>query len=180
MGIKIKKELAVKCLKLPCYNKYKSLGVDMKTVITYGTYDLFHIGHAKLLERARALGDRLIVGVSSDEFNAIKGKKSIFPYEHRAHIVQSLRCVDEVFPEHDWQQKEKDIQRVKADVFVMGHDWAGKFDYLQNICQVTYLPRTEGVSTTELKSALSAFKEDKIASLMHGLEALKTLIEQLN
>jgi glycerol-3-phosphate cytidylyltransferase len=88
----------------------------MKTIITYGTYDLFHIGHVKLLERARALGDRLIVGVSADEFNEIKGKKSIFPYEQRAAIVSALRCVDDVFPEMNWDQKVSDIKRYEADV----------------------------------------------------------------
>mgnify|MGYP002714221174 CR=1 FL=1 len=152
----------------------------MKTVITYGTFDLFHVGHVQILERARALGDRLIVGVSSDEFNAIKGKKSIFPYEHRARIVSTLRCVDGVFPEHDWGQKERDIRYHNADIFVMGHDWEGKFDNLKDFCEVIYLPRTDGISTTELKSAIKSFQKEKIIELKNGLDTLSSLVMQLN
>lgn len=152
----------------------------MKTVITYGTFDLFHIGHVQILERARSLGDRLVVGVSSDEFNAIKGKKSVFPYGHRARILQTLRCVDEVFPEHHWDQKMPDIRRHNASVFVMGHDWTGKFDELKAICKVVYLPRTDGISTTEIKSAVKAFQTDKIAELKSSLDAINSLVTQLN
>lgn len=152
----------------------------MKTVITYGTFDLFHIGHVQLLERARSLGDRLVVGVSSDEFNAIKGKKSVFPYEQRAQILRTLRCVDEVFPEHDWGQKEGDVLKYKADTFVMGHDWKGKFDDLKDLCQVIYLPRTDGISTTEIKSDLRAFQKEKIVELKNGLDTLNNLIAQLS
>lgn len=151
----------------------------MKTVITYGTYDLFHIGHVKLLERARALGDRLVVGVSSDEFNQIKGKRSVFPYEHRASIVRALRCVDEVFPEHDWGQKASDIQKYNADILAMGHDWTGKFDEFNTICDVVYLPRTEGISTTEVKQALRAFNPEKLEELVKGIEAIKLLANQI-
>lgn len=151
-----------------------------KTVLTYGTYDLFHIGHVNLLERARALGDRLVVGVSSDEFNKVKGKRSVFPYEHRAKIVSSLKCVDEVFPEHDWGQKESDIIRLKADIFVMGHDWEGKFDDYSRLCEVRYLTRTDGISTTELKAALSAFQDHKVVELMQGIKALQSLVQQLS
>lgn len=152
----------------------------MKTVITYGTFDLFHVGHVQILERARALGDRLIVGVSSDEFNAIKGKKSVFPYEHRARIVGTLRCVDGVFPEHDWGQKERDIRDHGADIFVMGHDWEGRFDNLNALCKVVYLPRTNGISTTELKSAIKAFQKEKLVELKNGLDMLNSLVMQLN
>jgi glycerol-3-phosphate cytidylyltransferase len=151
----------------------------MKTILTYGTYDLFHIGHVRLLERARALGDRLVVGVSSDEFNKLKGKRSIMRYEHRAAIVAALACVDEVFPEHDWEQKADDIQRVVADVLVMGDDWAGKFDDLAGLCNVTYLPRTEGISTTELKTALNAFNAEKIQDLQQALDTVREIVEQL-
>jgi glycerol-3-phosphate cytidylyltransferase len=126
-------------------------GQEMRTIITYGTYDLFHIGHVKLLERARLLGDRLIVGVSTDEFNALKGKESVFPYEHRAQIVGALRCVDKVFPELNWDQKEEDIKHFEADIFVMGDDWQGKFDNLRQICDVHYLSRTPYISTTDVK-----------------------------
>ncbi|MCP8895967.1 adenylyltransferase/cytidyltransferase family protein [Shinella daejeonensis] len=152
----------------------------MKTILTYGTFDLLHVGHIRLLERARGLGDRLVVGVSSDEFNAVKGKLSVIPYAHRAEILQALTCVDEVFPEHDWQQKEDDIRRFQASVLVMGDDWQGKFDHYGTLCEVAYLPRTGGISSTELKAALSAFKGDKIAELHRGLEALRTIITQLD
>ncbi len=152
----------------------------MTTVLTYGTYDLFHIGHVRLLERARSLGDRLIVGISTDTFNTKKGKKSIFPYEHRAAIVSSLKFVDDVFPEEDWSQKETDIKRFNADILLMGDDWAGKFDDYNRFCQVVYLPRTDGISTTDLKAALSALRTDKIDELRRGIEALQTVVAQLN
>lgn len=126
----------------------------MRTVLTYGTFDLFHIGHVRILERARALGDRLVVGVSSDEFNAIKGKKSFIPYEDRAAIVRALACVDDVFPEHHWEQKSGDIKSQNASIFVMGDDWAGKFDMYKDLCQVVYLPRTADISTTAIKTEL--------------------------
>lgn len=151
----------------------------MKTIITYGTFDLFHVGHVNLLERARALGDRLVVGVSSDEFNATKGKRSVFPYEHRARIVSALRCVDEVFPEHNWDQKPSDIARFGASVFVMGHDWRGKFDDLSSDCEVMYLPRTDGISTTGLKSALRPFNADAVSELKKGLDILQSVVDQL-
>jgi len=152
----------------------------MKTILTYGTFDLFHIGHVRLLERARALGDRLVVGVSSDEFNALKGKHSVIPYGHRSAIVGAMRCVDEVFPENDWEQKERDIPSRGVDVLVMGDDWAGKFDHYKSLCEVVYLPRTEGVSSSELKAALGAFKGDKIAELQRGLDALSAIAAQLD
>ena len=151
----------------------------MKIVLTYGTFDLFHIGHVRLLERARSLGERLVVGVSSEEFNAIKGKRSIFPYEQRAAIVRALACVDDVFPENNWGQKEADIHRLRASALVMGNDWAGEFDNLKEFCEVIYLPRTEGISSTELKATLSAFKGEKLKELQRGLEALRAIISQL-
>lgn len=151
----------------------------MRTVITYGTFDLFHIGHVKLLERAKSLGDRLIVGVSADEFNELKGKRSVFPYEQRAAIVASLRMVDHVLPERDWAQKVRDIQEHKVDVFVIGDDWSGKFDDLKAHCEVVYLPRTEGISTTALKKALSSWNAQTIAQLHEGLDALKAIAAQL-
>jgi glycerol-3-phosphate cytidylyltransferase len=126
----------------------------MVTVITYGTFDLFHLGHLRLLERAAGLGDRLAVGVSTDEFNEIKGKKCIQPYVERATIVGALGVVDSVFPEKQWDQKVDDVKRLGADVFVMGDDWKGKFDYLQAHCKVVYLARTVGVSTTDRKELI--------------------------
>lgn len=132
----------------------------MKTVITYGTFDLFHHGHVKLLERARALGDELIVAVSTDAFNAVKGKKCVHPYEHRREIVEAIRYVDRVIGEEQWDQKESDILQNGVDIFVMGDDWNGKFDHLSNVCQVTYLPRTEGISTTAIKGELASKASD--------------------
>lgn len=127
-----------------------------KTVITYGTFDIFHLGHLLFLKRARALGDRLVVGVSTDQFNILKGKKSLFCYEHRSQIVASIRYVDEVFPEDDWGQKREDILRLGASVFVMGDDWSGRFDFLSDLAEVVYIPRTPGISTTEIKSLMGA------------------------
>lgn len=151
----------------------------MKTVITYGTFDLFHIGHLNLLRRLKSLGDRLVVGVSTDEFNAVKGKKTVVPFEHRVAIVGAIRQVDGVFPENDWAQKRADIVREKADIFAMGDDWVGKFDDLSDLCEVVYLPRTRDVSTTEIKQLVTAMHQDKVAeverSVLHTLDLLKRL-----
>ncbi len=126
----------------------------MKKVITYGTYDLLHVGHINLLRRARELGDYLIVVLSSDEFNAIKGKKAYHPYEDRKIILEAIKYVDEVIPEYTWEQKVDDVKNNNVDVFVMGDDWEGKFDFLKDYCEVVYLPRTEGISTTKIKDDL--------------------------
>jgi len=126
-----------------------------KTVITYGTYDLFHVGHLRLFKRAKELaeGGKLIVAVSTDEFNwNEKQKRSCIPYEERAEIISALRCVDEVIPETCWEQKEWDVQNRGVDIFVMGDDWKGKFDFLEKYCKVVYLPRTTGISSTEIKN----------------------------
>lgn len=126
----------------------------MKKVLTYGTFDLFHIGHLNLLKRAKALGDYLIVAVSSDTFNEIKGKKCVIPDYERMAIVEAIQYVDEVIPEHSWDQKIEDVKKYDIDVFVMGDDWKGKFDFLKDYCEVVYLPRTDGISTTEIKAEL--------------------------
>lgn len=126
----------------------------MKKVITYGTYDLFHIGHLNLLRRAKELGDYLIVAVSSDEFNKGKGKVCKIPDVDRMEIVKAIRYVDEVILENSWKQKVEDVQKYNVDVFVMGDDWEGKFDFLKDYCEVVYLPRTEGISTTQIKNSL--------------------------
>ncbi len=127
----------------------------MIKVITYGTFDLFHLGHLRLLERAAALGDYLLVGISTDEFNwREKSKICVQSYEERAAIVSALKVVNEVFPEESWEQKVEDIKKYKADIFVMGDDWLGKFDFLKDYCQVTYLERTPGVSTSERKKII--------------------------
>ncbi|MBA1190728.1 MULTISPECIES: glycerol-3-phosphate cytidylyltransferase [Pseudomonas] len=127
----------------------------MKTVITYGTFDILHRGHINLLKRARALGDRLIVGLSSDEFNSGKHKSSLLNYENRKVVLESIRYVDFVFPEENWEQKFTDIKNYEAQVFVMGDDWEGKFDFLKDLCEVVYLPRTAAISTTEIKTSLN-------------------------
>ncbi|ANZ32447.1 glycerol-3-phosphate cytidylyltransferase [Staphylococcus carnosus] len=126
----------------------------MKRVITYGTYDLLHYGHIELLRRAREMGDYLIVALSSDEFNKIKNKKSYYSYEQRKMMLESIRYVDLVIPENDWGQKTKDVDRYEIDTFVMGHDWEGEFDFLKEQCEVVYLNRTEGISTTQIKEEL--------------------------
>ena len=126
----------------------------MKKVITYGTFDLFHYGHIRLLQRARRLGDYLIVALSTDEFNAGKGKKSIMSFEERKEILEAIRYVDEVIPETSWDQKVLDVVEKKVDMFVMGDDWEGEFDFLKEYCEVVYLPRTANVSSTMLKQAI--------------------------
>ena len=125
-----------------------------KRAITYGTYDLFHIGHLRLLKRIADMADELYVAVSSDEFNALKGKKCIVPFENRKEIVESLRMVTKVIREDNWEQKKDDVQKYDCDLFVMGSDWTGKFDFLKDYCEVVYLPRTEGISTTEIKQEI--------------------------
>jgi glycerol-3-phosphate cytidylyltransferase len=138
-----------------------------RIVLTYGTFDLFHPGHVQLLKRARDLGSRLVVGLSTDEFNAKKGKRSVMSYEDRKTVLESCRYVDEVFAEEDWSQKLADARRLGADVFVMGDDWAGKFDFMQEVCNVVYLARTEGVSTTEIKASVQGLSRHPVAqSLM--------------
>ena len=123
----------------------------MSVALTYGTFDLFHVGHLRIIERTRALCDTLVVGVSTDEFNALKGKRTAVPYADRAAIIRALRAVDEVVPEETWEQKPDDISRFGADLLVMGNDWEGKFDHFRELCDVVYLPRTPGISTTELR-----------------------------
>lgn len=126
----------------------------MKNVLTYGTFDLLHRGHINILKRAADLGDYLIVAVSSDEFNEIKGKKAINTFEDRKYILESLRFVDEVIREDHWDQKINDIKSNDVDIFVMGDDWEGKFDELKDYCEVVYLSRTPDISTTQIKATL--------------------------
>ena len=128
----------------------------MRTVITYGTYDLLHPGHIRLLKRAKALGDRLIVAISTDEFNwNEKQKKSFYTYEQRKELLEAIKYVDLVIPEENWEQKRTDVHKYNVDIFVMGDDWAGKFDFLKEEgCEVVYLERTPGISTTQIKKEL--------------------------
>ncbi|QXE01109.1 MULTISPECIES: glycerol-3-phosphate cytidylyltransferase [Terribacillus] len=126
----------------------------MKKVLTYGTFDLLHWGHVNLLHRAKEMGDYLIVGISSDAFNKEKNKKSYHSFDNRKMILESIRYVDKVIAEDSWEQKIEDIKKYEIDTFVMGDDWEGKFDYLKDYCNVIYLPRTIGISTTKIKGDL--------------------------
>lgn len=120
---------------------------------------MLHRGHIRLLKRARALGDHLTVGLSTDGFNRGKGKSSVFKYKDRELLLKHLRLVDRVIPESSWAQKARDIKRHKIDIFVMGADWAGKFDFLNEFCEVVYLPRTNGISTTQIKRRMAKIKK---------------------
>ncbi|MCO5784790.1 glycerol-3-phosphate cytidylyltransferase [Pseudomonas sp. G11-1] len=150
-----------------------------KTVITYGTFDMFHIGHLKLLRRLAEMGDRLIVAVSADEFNSQKGKKTLIPYEQRAAIVEAIDCVDMVIPETCWDQKILDVQHYDVNVFAIGDDWQGKFDFLSEYCEVVYMPRTKNISTTELKRSLKRFLSISPDDLKKAFEVLELLRRDL-
>lgn len=132
----------------------------MKKIITYGTFDTLHYGHIRLLKRAKELGDYLIVGLSTDEFNAIKGKKSYLNYEARKSYLEAIKYVDEIIPEENWEQKVDDIKKYDIDTLVMGDDWKGsdKFNYLKEYCNVVFLERTENISSSMIKGAM---KNDK-------------------
>lgn len=129
----------------------------MKRILTYGTYDLLHYGHIRLLKRAKALGDYLVVAISTDEFNAVKGKKAYHNYETRKEMLEAVRYVDLVIPEKTWDQKIDDVKNYHIDTVVMGSDWAGdpRFEILRDYCEVIYLDRTEGISTTKIKKELN-------------------------
>ena len=127
----------------------------MKRVITYGTFDLLHYGHINLLKRAKEYGDYLIVALSTDEFNwDEKRKKCYFTYEQRKKLLEAVRYVDLVIPEKNWEQKILDVKKYHVDTFVMGNDWEGTFDFLKDLCEVVYLPRTPEISSTQIKEEL--------------------------
>ena len=135
----------------------------MKRVITYGTFDLLHYGHINLLRRARALGDYLIVALSTDQFNHdSKNKVCYFTYEDRKQLLESIRYVDLVIPEENWEQKVRDVREYHVDTFVMGDDWAGKFDFLKEYCEVVYLPRTPEISTTKMKQDMQELRKSGV------------------
>ena len=114
----------------------------------------------RLLQRVKKLGQHLTVAVSTDEFNSIKGKKTLIPYEQRKEIVENVKCVDLVIPETCWEQKEINIKTFDIDIFAMGNDWEGKFDSLKDFCEVVYLPRTDDISSTEIKKQMDAFLKE--------------------
>ena len=129
--------------------------IPLKKVITYGTYDCLHYGHIRLLKRAKALGDYLIVALSTDEFNEIKGKAAYHNYETRKKMLEAIRYVDLVIPEESWEQKSTDVKEYHIDTFVIGNDWEGKFDFLKEQCEVVYLERTPEISTTKIKEDIN-------------------------
>lgn len=140
----------------------------MKRILTYGTFDLLHYGHIRLLKRAKALGDYLIVALSTEEFNKLKGKKTYHNYETRKEMLEAIRYVDLVVPEETWEQKKDDIKKYYVDTVVMGGDWAGsdKFEYLKEYCEVIYLDRTDGISTTKIK------KDLKLQEPINGIDQI--------
>jgi glycerol-3-phosphate cytidylyltransferase len=152
----------------------------MKKIITYGTFDLFHIGHLRLLQRLSDLGDELIVGVSTDEFNAQKNKKSFISFEDRIEIVGNIKYVSKVIPEFSWGQKLEDIKKYEIDIFAIGDDWNGKFDHLKPYCDVVYLSRTDGVSSSEIKKALSIIDQKHIEDLKKGLDIMANIVSKFN
>lgn len=135
----------------------KKRKTNMKRILTYGTFDLLHFGHIEILRRAKALGDYLVVAVSTDEFNAIKNKKAYHDYATRKKMLEAVRYVDLVIPEKDWDQKRDDVKKYEIDTVVMGSDWEGNenFEKLKDLCEVVYLPRTDNISTTKIKNDLS-------------------------
>ena len=129
------------------------------TVITFGTFDIFHIGHLKMLHSAASYGNKLVVGVSTDELNFSKKQRNpVYPTSERMEIIAAIKCVDQVFPEQSLELKEEYILKYKADAFIIGDDWAGSFDYLNSVCDVIYLPRTYGISTTKLISKIKTYE----------------------
>lgn len=151
-----------------------------KMVITYGTFDLFHIGHLNMLKQLKLLGDRLIVGVSTDEFNAVKGKRSIIPFRERIEIVRAISYVDKAIPESSWGQKRKDIKKYGINVFGIGTDWKGKFDDLRQYCEVVYLDRTTGISTTSLRNTLRVLDDDHVGDLKKALGLISEIVTRFD
>ncbi|HHB1597062.1 TPA: adenylyltransferase/cytidyltransferase family protein, partial [Vibrio campbellii] len=143
------------------------------------TFDLFHVGHIRLLKRLRSLGDKLVVGISTDDFNRKKGKQSFFSYDERSEILRACRYVDDVFPEENWDQKKHDILKYEAKIFAMGDDWQGKFDELNDICEVVYLARTKEISTTEIKRKLSTIKGDDLDKIESSLHTVIEIVKSL-
>ncbi len=136
---------------------------------------MFHIGHLRLLQRLAELGDELIVAVSTDQFNKLKNKTVLIPYEQRAEIVQNISCVDRVIPEENWEQKVRDIKNYNVDIFAIGNDWEGEFDFLEEYCEVRYLERTKEISTTQLKKSLTNFLSIPKEDILNAFKIIETL-----
>ena len=149
-----------------------------RTILTYGTFDLFHVGHLNLLKRMHALGNRLIVGVSTDEFNERKGKRTVVPFRDRLAIVESIKFVDVAIAEASWDQKISDIKKYNIDIFGMGDDWIGKFDELREHCEVVYLPRTPDISSTELKKLLNVLDAEHVKELKQALDLIASIVQR--
>ncbi|EGQ9595717.1 TPA: adenylyltransferase/cytidyltransferase family protein [Vibrio parahaemolyticus] len=152
----------------------------MIRVLTYGTFDLFHVGHIRLLKRLKELGTELYVGVSSDEFNQKKGKNSFFSYEERSEIVGACKYVDFVFKEDCWEQKRGDIEFYGADIFAIGDDWKGEFDFLNDTCKVVYLPRTDDISTTKIKETLSSISKSELEKIEKSLHDIIGIVKTIS
>jgi len=151
----------------------------MKTIITYGTFDLFHVGHLNLLRRLRDLGDRLIVGVSTDEFNSCKGKRSIIGFSDRAAVVSAVRYVDIVIPECSWDQKLEDIKKYSVDVLGMGDDWKGRFDSYRDQCEVVYLERTWGISSSSVRNGIGGEHASELLLLRQAADTILRITRSL-
>ncbi|WP_395154251.1 adenylyltransferase/cytidyltransferase family protein [Ilumatobacter sp.] len=147
-----------------------------RRAITYGTFDLFHYGHLQLLRRTADLAEEVIVGVATDEFNALKGKRSMANFEQRAEITAAMRMVTSVIPEDSWEQKRLDIVKYDIDLFVMGDDWEGRFDDLSDLCAVIYLPRTTGISSTAIRDAVHTFSPGEVVRLKDSLTAISEVL----
>lgn len=150
-----------------------------KRIITYGTFDMFHIGHLRLLERLSRMAEEVIVAVSTDEFNQKKNKKVLIPYEQRAEVVESIKFVKKVIPEETWEQKIEDVQKYNIDIFAIGDDWKGEFDFLKDFCDVCYLERTKNISTTQLKKSLTSFLSIPKNEIINALSVLQVLKKDL-
>jgi len=147
--------------------------------ITYGTFDMFHVGHLNLLRRLKEQSTTLTVAISTDEFNLLKGKKTLIPFEQRKEIVENIRFVDRVIGEESWEQKVEDVKKYNIDTFAIGKDWEGKFDFLKDHCNVVYLDRTENISTTKLKKALSSFLSVPKEDILKAFEVIEILKKDL-
>lgn len=148
----------------------------MKTIITYGTFDIFHVGHVRLLKRLKELGDRLIVAVSTDDFNRQKGKSSLINFDDRCEVLSSVKYIDLIISESSWDQKRRDIEYYNVDIFAIGDDWLNKFDDLKDLCEVIYLPRTFGISSTSIKTSAYPMVPSRLIELRNSAESILQIV----